>query len=363
MKKKNGAIAIVDAFWGDGGKGVRSAWEALISDAKMVLRGCGGPGAEHGTFINNKYLKTNQLPFGFLLKGCSIGLGPGTAVDPIKLFEEIERFNLNSKKIKIDSRCPIVTQENIRQEKENANMKKIGSTFSGSGRCMSDAILRIAPLAENIPELKEFISDIPLVVNKFAQEGNVILESSQSFGLSRYFGTKNYVTSVDVTTGSLIAGVGLDWRYLNKVVLVVKALPTREGTGPMGDVEEFTLKEMKELGIIEYSSIINPETGKLQIRRKAKSIDWKILKKAAIVTGATEITLTFAEHYDPKVKNITKWTDVTPKLLKLIKKIEDVTGVPVTMINTGKPITSMVSRFDKLPEIDEKIIKRLNSYR
>ncbi|MBW6441527.1 adenylosuccinate synthetase [Patescibacteria group bacterium] len=357
-----GAIVVVDAFWGDGGKGVRSAWESLISDAKMVLRGCGGPGAEHGTFINGKYLKTNQLPLGFLLKGCSIGLGPGTAVDPVKLFEEVKRYNIDPKQIKIDPRCPIVTQENIRQEKESANMKKIGSTFSGTGRCMSDAILRVAPLAEDIPELAKFISDIPIIANSLAKKGNIILESSQSFGLSRYFGTKNYVTSVDVTTGSLIAGVGLDWRHLNKVILVVKALPTREGAGPMGQVEEFTVGEMENLGIIEFSSIADSKRGKLQIRRKAKGIDWDMLKKAAMVTGATEITLTFAEHYDPNVKDITEWTKITPKVFELVKKIEDVTNAPVTMINTGKPITSMASKFGRLPDLNTEIVKRLNSY-
>lgn len=359
---ENGATVIVDAFWGDAGKGAVGAWMAYILNAKIAFRGCGGPGAEHGIFFQNKYIKTNQLPLSFLLKGCNVGIGPGTAVDPIKLFEEIERFKLSPEQIRIDPRCPIVTREHIHLERNSANMKKIGSTFSGMGRCMSDAVLRTAILAQNVPELKKYIGDVPGLVNETASKHNVILESSQGFGLSRYFGVDNYVTSVDVTTGSVIAGVGLDWRLLKKVILVVKAFPTREGTGPMGDVEEFTLDEMKKLGIVEVSSIINPETGKQQIRRKAKGIDWNILKKATTVNGATEIALTFAEHFDPEVKDSTRWSELTKKVRELIEKIEEVTNAPVTMVNTGKPFNSFVTTYEKSLDLSGETLQRLNSY-
>lgn len=359
---EKGAAAIIDAFWGDGGKGVVGAWLAFILDAVMAFRGCGGPGAEHGIFFQNKYIKTNQLPLSFLLQGCNIGLGPGTAVDPIKLFEEIERFELSPKQVIIDPRCPIVTREHIILEKQSANMKKIGSTFSGMGRCMSDAVLRTAILAGDVPELRQYIGDVPSLVNEVASKQNVILESSQGFGLSRYFGFDNFVTSVDVTTGSVIAGVGLDWRLVKKVVLVVKALPTREGTGPMGNVGEFTHEEMEKLGIAEISSIVNLETGRPQIRRKAKSIDWEILQKAAMVNGATEVALTFAEHFDPEVKNATKWSMLTKKVMGLIDKIEEVTNAPVTMVNTGKPFTSFATTYEKSLDLSGETLLRLNSY-
>jgi len=359
---ENGVTAVVDAFWGDGGKGGVGAWSAYILNAIMAFRGCGGPGAEHGIFFHNNYIKTNQLPLSFLLQGCSVGIGPGTAVDPVKLFEEIKRFKLSPEQVRIDPRCPIVTREHIRLEKNSANMKRIGSTFSGMGRCMSDAVLRTAILAGDVPELRQYIGDVPSLVNEVASKQNVILESSQGFGLSRYFGFDNFVTSVDVTTGSVIAGVGLDWRLVKKVVLVVKALPTREGTGPMGNVGEFTHEEMEKLGIAEISSIVNLETGRPQIRRKAKSIDWEILQKAAMVNGATEVALTFAEHFDPEVKNATKWSMLTKKVMGLIDKIEEVTNAPVTMVNTGKPFTSFATTYEKSLDLSGETLLRLNSY-
>jgi len=126
-----GAIVVEDAFWGDGGKGLVSAYYALYSEALMCLRGCGGSGAEHGMFIGNTYLKTNQLPLGFLLKQCPVGIGPGTTVDPVKLMFEARKFNLKPKDIRIDYQCPIITQEDIEEEIKNSNMKSIGSTKSG----------------------------------------------------------------------------------------------------------------------------------------------------------------------------------------------------------------------------------------
>ena len=356
-----GITIIVDAFWGDGGKGLISAWYALLTHASGVFRGCGGPGAEHGIFYNGKYIKTNQLPLGFLMTGSLIGIGPGTAVDPEKLYEEMVRFKLEPDRVRIDPRCPLVTPLDIEEEIRSAHMRGIGSTMSGTGACMARRVSRTATLAEEVGYLKPFVENIPELANKLASKGNIILESSQGFGLSNFFGSGRYVTSVDVTTGSVLAGVGADWRKIKRVVLVVKALPTREGTGPMGNVEEFTVEEMLEKGIVEYSSICDPQTGKPNIRRKAKGIDWDILKRASDINGATEIALTFAEHYDKSVTDVTKWSDLTPKVLNLIKKIESVTGAPVTIVNTGKSFNSLAWR-EGTPEFTNVEEERLGSY-
>jgi len=352
---------VVDAFWGDGGKGLISAWYGLLNNSLAVFRGCGGSGAEHGVFFEGKYIKTNQLPLGFLMTNSLIGIGPGTAIDPEKLSEEIKRFKLKPDQVKIDPRCPLITPLDIEEEVQSANMRGIGSTMSGTGACMAKRVLRTAPLAGESYDLKPFIENIPELANKLSSEGNIVLESSQGFGLSNYFGFGRYVTSVDVTTGSLIAGVGVDWRKIKEVILVVKALPTREGTGPMGNVEEFTVEEMVERGIVEYSSIHDPKTGKPNIRRKAKSIDWDILKRACLINGATQIALTFADHYDKNVTDITKWSDLTPKVFDLIEKIENITGVPVTVVNTGKSFNSLAWRYET-PEFTDIEEERLRSY-
>lgn len=357
-----GANVVVGSFWGDECKGIVSAWLRYLNNALAVFRGCGGSNPEHGMFLGEYYLKVNQLPLGFIFQECLIGFGPGTAVDVDKFLYEVERFKLTPDKVKVDYRCPIITSENIQEEVESSNMDNIGSTKSGTGIAMAHAALRIAPIASDIKKLEPFLEDVPLLANNLAQKGVIGIESTQGTFLSRYHGDYPNVTSVDVTTPSVVAGVGLNFRLVNDVVACVKALPTREGTGPMGCVEEYTVEEMENLGIIEYSSIVDPITGKNQVRRKSKEIDSKLLSRVAMLNGANKIALTFVEHYDPEVKDVTKWGNLTQKVKDLITKVENETGLEVTLVNTGKQFTSMASKNDDLPEITDEMMQRLESY-
>ena len=357
------ANIVVGGFWGDEGKGLVSAWQAFKDHALGVFRGCGGTNPEHGLFLGEAYIKTNQLPLGFIFNRSIIGIGPGTAVNVEKFLYEVGRFRLSPEEVHVDPLCPIITPENIQAEIDSASMDAIGSTKSGTGIAMSHAALRIAPLARDMDALQPYLADVPQLANDLAQRGTINLEATQGTLLSRYHGDYPNVTSVDVTAPSVIAGVGLNWRLVDKVTVCVKALPTREGTGPMGDVDEFTVEEMQSLGIVEYSSIIDRRTGQPEVRRKAKGIDYRLLKQIIMLNGANQIALTFAEHYDPEVRDVRRWSQLTTKVKNLVSEIERQTDVEVTMVNTGKQWTSMVSKFDDLPKVSEDLIARLKSYR
>jgi adenylosuccinate synthase len=358
-----GANIIIGGFWGDEGKGLVSAWQAYKDQSLGVFRGCGGANPEHGLFLGEDYIKTNQLPLGFIFGGSRIGLGPGTAVDVEKFLYEVKRFRIPPEKVRLDPLCPIITPENIQEEMDSASMDAIGSTKSGTGIAMAHAALRIAPLARDIDALQPYLSDIPQLANDLAHRGTINLEGTQGTFLSRYHGDYPNVTSVDVTAPSVMAGVGLNWRLVDNVIVCIKALPTREGTGPMGDVDEFTLAEMQSLGIVEYSSIIDPQTGQREVRRKAKGIDYTLLKRVITLNGANQIALTFAEHYDPEVSDVRRWSQLTRKVKNLIAEIEKRTNVEVTLVNTGKQWTSMASKLDDLPEVSDELVARLKSYR
>jgi adenylosuccinate synthase len=241
-------------------------------------------------------------------------------------------------------------------------MQAIGSTFSGTGIAMAHAALRIAPIAEDIKELQPFLDDVPALANELAKKGKINLEGTQGTFLSRFHGEYPNVTSVDVTAPSVVAGTGLNFREVEDVIVAVKTLPTREGSGSLGEVEEFTPEEMEQLGIIEYSSIIDSKTGQHQIRRKAKSIDYGLLNRIIMLNGANKLALTFAEHYDAEVNGVTKWSDLTKKVRDLIDKIEKMTNVEVCLVNTGKQFTCIASKKDDLPAISDKMMQRLQSY-
>jgi len=81
-----------------------------------------------------------------------------------------------------------------------------------------------------------------------------------------------------------------------------------------------------------------------------------------MVNGGNQIALTFVEQVDRQVTNATKWSQLTQKVKNLVGEVEKQTGVEVTMINTGKQWSSMVTKDDDLPAIDEQLIERLRSY-
>jgi len=351
-----GAYIIVGAQWGDEAKGMVSAYLSIRENAKIVCRAGTGPNAEHGVFLKDEktYIKTNQLPLGWIFNpDIQIRIGSGVAVDPVKLMYEINKYKLHNR-VKIDYRCPIITSEHIKAEKNSKGMASIGSTFSGTGYCRADFILRKAKQARDIEALKDYITDCSTEINNEARTEIVIIESSQGTFLSLAL-SEDYpnTTSDNVTAMAAADDVLLNWKNLKEVILVVKALPTREGSGDIG-ARELSSEEIISKGLVEPSSI----GGKT--RRKAEGINFDMLKYAVEVNGATQIALTFCDHYDPQIKNAKAISKITPRIWELIYEIETSTGVPVTILNTGKPYNCIIDRTENSVDwesIDNNILK------
>ena len=348
---------MVGGQYGDEGKGLISAYLAALYHAPIVARAGTGPGAEHGLFLTEKgpYLKTNQLPLGWIFNpDTQIRIGAGVAVNPKLLIQEMDRFDLHGR-VKVDYLCPIVTAEHIAAEKESKKMAAIGSTFSGSGRCRADLVLRIAKLARDIPELQPYLTDVGNEVNQMAIDNVVIVESSQGTLLSLSSPDYPNVTSTNVTTAAVADQVRLNWQKLNRVTMVIKSIPSREGSGSLGS-EELTMEQIKSRGLEETSSIEGVT------RRKGSEINWGLLATAAEINGATGIALTFCEHFDPKVANVTEKSQITDKLWKLVERVErESGGVPVTLLNTGKRFSSIVPIHGETLDWEE-IGERLKKY-
>jgi adenylosuccinate synthase len=329
----SGATIIVGAQWGDEGKGLISAYLGMRDNPKYVARAGTGPNAEHGIFLKDEktYLKTNQLPLGCMFNPkVEVRVGSGVAVDPVKLIAEIEKYSLHGR-VKIDYRCPIVTQEHIDGEINSAHNQAIGSTMSGTGLCRRDFVQRIAKQAKDFPELGKYLTDTAKDINLAARTDNIIVESSQGTFLSLAV-SPDYpnVTSDNVTAMAAADDVLLNWKHIKDVILIVKALPTREGAGGMGNVEEMSQDVMVERGFVEPSSIGGTT------RRKAYGIDWDMLQYAVEINGATQIALTFLDHYDSEMTNVIDKDKITAKTWDLIAQISRKTQVPVTILNTGK---------------------------
>lgn len=350
-----GAHIIVDAFWGDSGKGLISAYLAYKTNADLIARAGTGTNAEHGIFLKDgkTYLKTHQLPLGFIFShNPNIVIGSGVMVDPGLLYGEIYQYGLASN-IHVDYRCGTILQSHIDAETQNAKMRSIGSTMSGTGAARSDFIKRIAYQAKDTIS-KQFLTDVGKLVNQKAREGTVIVESSQGTFLSLAVGDYPNVTSDNVLSTSAMDDVLLNPRLVEDIWLIVKALPTREGNGSMGNVEELSEYEIVTGGFSENSSIAG------NIRRKSAGIDFEMLKYACEINGANKIALTFVDHYDKEMTNVKSMNEITTKTGELIKKVESETGIPVCLLNTGKAYNNII---DLYGEVDwDDIDKNVDAY-
>jgi adenylosuccinate synthase len=165
----------------------------------------------------------------------------------------------------------------------------------------------------------------------------VLIEGSQGTLLSLAF-SQDYpcATADNCTAAAAMDDVGLNWQLASEVVMVVKAMPTRVGEGPLP--YELSAEETERRGIAEYG--VN--TGRP--RRKAERIDWELLEYATMLNGPTQIALTFCDHYDSAMRGARGSEAVTQKVERLIEQVEEVTGAPVTYLDTGPRLADVIDR-------------------
>lgn len=331
-----GAVIIVDAFWGDSGKGKTCAHLARKLDAALAVRA--GIGTNAGASIildDDQVIRARQLPTGWLNPRTRVAVGSGVLVDPRIFLDEVERFGLKERAT-VDRRCAVITPEHIEAERCDANLaKNVGSTCTGNGYARSDFILRRGIQARDVPELRPYLADVARAVNETAARETVLIEGSQGTFLSLALSPDYpYTTSDNCTAAAAIDDVGLNWKLVQDVVLVVKAMPTRVGSGPLP--HEMSEEETLARGVAEYGTV----TGRM--RRKASQIDWDLLAYSVMLNGPTQIALTFCDHYDPAMRQARTRDDVTPHVRDLIAQVEKVASAPVTLVDTGKHLSEFI---------------------
>ena len=224
---------------------------------------------------------------------------------------------------------------NIETEKTDSVMAHIDSTKSGTGRARADFVMRRAPQAKDIHELAEYVTDVAEEVNAHAAQGTILIEGSQGTLISLALSPDYpYTTSDNCTAVAFADDVGLSWKNIERVILLVKCLPTRVGEGPIP--YEMNSQEIADRGLQEYGVV----TGRP--RRKAAAIDLAKLKYSAMVNGVTEVALTFCDHFDPEMESKTSTSEITHRIRSLMQQIEMTVGAPVTILDTGKYLDSFI---------------------
>ncbi len=332
---------VVGGFWGDEGKGKIIAHIAHSDKPKIIVRGGVGPNAGHTVEFNGKKFGVRMIPSGFVYRDAQLRIGAGVLVNPEIFLKEVEMLEVRDR-AKVDYRCAIIEKKHIELDSTSDHLKgKIGSTGSGCGPANADRVMRIAKQAKDIPELQPFLADVPLEINEALNKGEfVLVEGSQGFGLSLFYGTYPYVTSKDTSASQIAADVGLGPTRVDDVIVVFKTFPTRVGAGPFPT--EMSQEEAEKLGIVEYGTV----TGR---RRRVGWWDGKFARYSAMVNGATQVAITGIDKLDKECYGVREWEKLTPKAKEFIEKVEDDVKVPVTLISTGPSLEQIIDlRKEKL---------------
>ncbi len=221
---------VVGGFFGDEGKGKIVAHIAFTDHPSIIARGGVGPNAGHTVFKDGVKHGVRMIPSGFVYDKARLLIGAGVLVDPNVLDREVALLHAGDR-LGVDRRCSIIEQKHIDEDKGTQYLaKKIGTTGTGCGPANKERVMRTALQAKDVPALKKYLTDVSQECNDAISRGeSVIIEGSQGFGISLFYGTYPFVTSKDTSASALASDVGVGPTRIDEVVVVFKAFPDTGG--------------------------------------------------------------------------------------------------------------------------------------
>lgn len=303
--------------WGDEGKG--KVVDYLAGGYDAVARFNGGSNAGHTVVIGGRRHTFHLIPSG-ALKGKDLLVGPGVAVDPVVLAEELSLLPAEIRsRLTVDGRCSLVTpldKDLDRALEEMRGLSAIGTTMRGIGPAYALRTLRLSPRVADLSTrfdfgpLRSFYEkfgldsagllawaedskvlldglegDVSSKVVEFTDRGgSVLFETSQGTLLDLIHGSYPYVTGTHTVSTYIGASLGLPTSYCGEAMGVMKCYTTRVGGGP------FPTEETGEIG--ENIRSIGNEFGATTGRpRRVGWLDLVALRYAIRLNGVKNVAI------------------------------------------------------------------------
>jgi adenylosuccinate synthase len=232
--------------------------------------------------------------------------------------------------------------------------------------------------------LKKHIVETRLVLDKALREGRtVLLEGAQATLLDLDHGTYPFVTSSNPTSGGACVGAGIPPARIDRVVGVSKAYTTRVGAGPFpteltDDAGEHLRKVGQEYGTTtgrpRRTGWFDAVVARYSVR--VNGITDMVVTKLDVLSGLPKVPLCVAydvdgERYDDMpmtqtafhhakpiyeqmdgwwedISHITKFDDLPANARRYVERIEELSGVRVSVVGVGPGRNQAVARHDLL---------------
>jgi adenylosuccinate synthase len=247
-----------------------------------------------------------------------------------------------------------------------------------------DAAAVLADLKAQWEQIRHWVADVSLYLARAQAEGRRILfEGAQGTLLDIDHGTYPYVTSSNATAGGVCTGLGVGPRTIAGVLGVVKAYTTRVGEGPL--VSELHGAEGDRLR--EKGGEFGAVTGRprrcgwfdaVAVRYAARinGLDALAVTKMDVLDGMDQIPICTAYRHrgrtitefpgdvaqlaacEPVHETMPGWSQPTKGIRRFdelpvearnyIARLEQVTGVPASIISTGSEREDTIIREDSI---------------
>lgn len=340
---------VVGGQYGSEGKG--NVCDYLGCDYSVLMR-VGGPNAGH---------KVANPPYDYIHMPSATGgnpntkilIGAGATLDLVQVLREILDLKLAPERLAIDPQAIVIEQSDIYHEIQNGD--KIGSTKKGVGiatarkivgRFMDSPFDAPVRLAKDIKQLADYVRPVTDELEIAYRDGKrVLLEGTQGTALSLHHGSYPNVTSRETTTSGCLSDAGIPPHRVDRVYMVARTYPIRVGgtSGNMG--LEISCETIAERSGLPEDYIKKIEIGTVSKKpRRIAEFCWESVRRAAIVNGATDIALTFADYLDAANQKATTYNELTPDTRAMICEIENVTGVRVSLVSVGFGRQAMIDR-------------------
>jgi adenylosuccinate synthase len=334
-----GAKIIVDGLFGDSGKGKIGAYLARKEAPDYSVAAGTGPSANHRVVLpDGRAIETRQIPPGWISPRTLLRIGAHALVDlEVLQREALELAEWNAaERLVVDRRCGIVEQRHVSHERSAWRFGDAIPYEAGTTAARAEYVWREARRIADVEPGQVRSGDVTNELNTAAANGSSILvHGDHGTLLSLYLGIDYpYTTSADCTATAAAMQIGLAWRFIDEVIMVVKALPTRSGRGSLP--HELALEDVEQRGLVSYGRISGSRL------RVSGAIDRDLFMYACSVNQPTSVALGCADLADERIRGSSQRSQITPAIRRLVEKLEDWSSVPVAYISTGPGIDDVI---------------------
>ena len=264
----------------------------------------------------------------------------------------------------------------------DALAEEVRENVSARNRIIKDSTLDWKPVFDQLiaygERMRPWVADVSLFIAELMRRGQrVMFEGAQATLLDIDHGTYPFVTSSNASIGGVCTGLGVPARAIGGVLGVAKAYTTRVGEGPLptelsGELADRLRESGQEYGastgrprrcgwydgvVVRYSARIN-------------GLDALALTKLDVLDGLDEVLLCTGYRttsgvitefpadlralngaepiYDRMpgwsrpTKGVTDYSQLPPEAQRYITRLEEVSGVPCSIISTGSDRTETI---------------------